>query len=943
MRPSLRPRLRPRPRPTARTKATARSKATASTRATARTDATARSSATSRPVTKAATRAASPTSRRVTKAALAIATTAALVVTTAIVTTAVGIATAPAANAFQEPAAPGFQGAGPDLTDIVRAQPTTDAPASATYTTTPAGTGPVPVLAYGTAGQPPTTQTAKSIQIQLPIKTEATDTKPGKQFATWQPGDELTVTLPQGITFAQAPHLATSALTDLADLATQATPTNTVAANLVADNGNAVTLNPPATSMTLSSDKSVAVIRFTNAQWNTTGTTGDLNAAPWLNLKSAQFTTTETPPATPATPATTAPTATPTKPGYLLTLSGIKLNVSTDAQPNQGGAVTAIVAGNATNGLYGKPGYSTYPAVAPAACTVGTVGGTRNVSYVGGATTIAFLPPLRMSTQQTTLNATDELQQLPPTAAAETTNTGWVQGGKYQITADVLDKGTTIGTALFDFPTHSPAIPYLDATLGTTKGLTTTPLAPVANQYGTARTTALTFTVTKTNPAATETAIATGLRIAGYVPTGQSAVAKLPESATVRISVTPDATTTPTTAVNDASTEGCLTRPGASQFSATPPPAAPVPASTTIAVAQTVNRVGGLNRYDTAARLALRLAAANPNTTITAIVIANGENAKGGFDALSANYLAGRVGGTAGAPILLTEANSLPRETAQALRAILAGASGGSGPVTLYVMGKADSVSDSVVSSMTAIARSALGGAGAGAVSVVRVSGSDRYATSVQAAKAGTVSSVSFAAGSPAYKTAILASGVVNADALAAGPLSFGMGLPVLLTGEKALPDTVLGFVKTQKIQQVFVLGGVDRISVNVLAQLRAAGVAVVKRISGANRYATSADLYAFARRPGSTSAANGGGLGWGSGTLAYVANGVTGFPDALAVGPLAGSAAAPLLTNGPAVLDPNLKTFLATLRGAVTAVVGLGQPSTLALGVIAAANSAVG
>ena len=808
---------------------------------------------------------------------------------------AAGIVAAPPAAAFQEPSLTGFAGSGVDLTDIVRTLPAADAPVGSTFAA--AGTGAVPTLAYGAANQ-----SVPGLQIQLPIRTEAAASKAGKQFATWQPGDDLTVALPAGVTFAAVPTLAVSGLIDLTSLATVAQPTAAVTADLVADNGAAVTLQGPQTSMTMSADKSVVHIRFTGAQWS--GAVSSLANAPWLNLASAQF-----------TPATA-------KPGFLLTLTGIVLSVNPAGAATAGGPVTATVAGNASNGLYLADGYATYPAVAPAQCTVGTVGGTRNVSYVGGATTLAYLPPVALTVAQTTLGATDELQQLPPVSLAAAPG-GWTTGATYGLAATVVGtSGVALGTVLFDFPTHTPPIDYLDAVIQTSAGMSVSALAPAASQYGTTRTTALSFTVVKADAAARQAVTIAGLRIAGYVPSGQLGARALPAGSRVQLQISTPAATV--TAVNDAATVGCLTRPGGSQFAATPAPAADLVATGTLPVAQTANRVGGMNRYDTAARLAVRFATAGP---VPGVVIANGENAKQGFDALAANYLAGQTK----SPILLTAATSLPRETAQALRAITNGA----GPVTLYVMGKSDSVSDQVAAQLAAIAR-----AGAsGPVTVTRLAGNDRYATSVQAAKAGTPGAVSFAAGSPAYKTAILASGEVSADALAAGPLSAALHLPVLLTGAAALPTDVLAAIKQLGIRQIFVLGGADRVSANVIAQARAAGAVVVKRIAGANRFETSADLYGFARRPATTSAAAGGGLGWSSGSAAYLANGVTGFPDALAVGPLAAQSDAALLTTGPGTLDPSVVAFF-TQQKLVT-VVGLGQPATLALAVITAAQKA--
>jgi hypothetical protein len=93
--------------------------------------------------------------RRVTTTALAAASAVALAAARAVVT-------APAASAFQEPQAAGFSGASVDLTDIVRLTP--DAQGKQT----------APQLTPGKNGQQ-----APNMQIRLPIKSEATASKPG--------------------------------------------------------------------------------------------------------------------------------------------------------------------------------------------------------------------------------------------------------------------------------------------------------------------------------------------------------------------------------------------------------------------------------------------------------------------------------------------------------------------------------------------------------------------------------------------------------------------------------------------------------------------------------------------------------------------------------------------------------------------------------------------
>jgi putative cell wall-binding protein len=787
--------------------------------------------------------------RTVLAAAVALATAAAL-----------SVALAPAASAFQEPRAAGFSGNSVDLTDIVRLAP--DAQGKQT----------APQLTPGAKGQQ-----APDMQIKLPVKSEATKSAAGKIYATWQPGDVLVVTLPKGVTFAKAPTVTASNLVEVATGAAFGTP---VSATITTDTGADVTLEKPQTAVTLSSDASAARILIKSALWG--GVPEPAQGSEWLNVASADFGSAD-------------------QPGFVLDITGISLNVGAAAV----GTVTAQVSGEASNGFYGSADYATYPAQAPAACTVGTAGGTRLTSYVGGTTTLGFLPSKAIAVTQPSgqvVNATLDLQQLPPI----TVSGGFASGVADQLTADVVVGGATAGSVLFDFPSHNPQIGYMDAVIATSGSVQGVSLAPSAGQYSTTRTAALSLTAQQGGNGAVTIS---GLRVAGYVPTGQSGARAIPAGSSIAVSAKGGAA-----AVNDAATVGCLTKPGASAFSAVLQPSDVFAAEAPLAVAKSSSRIGGLNRYDTAARLALDYVATPGVSRPEAVVIANGENKKGGFDALSANFLAGQVG----APILLTQATTLPRESAQALRAVL----DGSPKATLYVMGKADSVSDAVVTQATAIAKEAV----SGEVTVQRVAGNNRYATSALAAGIGSVGSLSFAKGSPSYKTAILASGVVSADALAAGPLSFSAGLPVLLTGPGALPAEVTAFVKKAGVQQVFVLGGLDRVSADALAQLRSLGVAVVKRIAGPNRFATSAELYSFALAPASTEASDGGGLGWGSSSKAFVANGLTGFPDALAAGPAAGAAKSVLVTASPTRRDP----AVAELTKKSTTVVGLGQPATV-------------
>lgn len=356
-------------------------------------------------------------------------------------------------------------------------------------------------------------------------------------------------------------------------------------------------------------------------------------------------------------------------------------------------------------------------------------------------------------------------------------------------------------------------------------------------------------------------------------------------------------------------------------FNFSPFAAAPdlAPRTVTVSTVATLPRIAGDNRYHTA-----QLAAAQLGSGRNAVVLANGENGKQGIDALAANYLAG----VHDAPILLTRAAVLPPETAAGLTAATSGAAG---PITVYVMGKTDSVSVSVRSA----AVSALKAAGHGVVNVVEIAGKNRYATSAAAAVLdgpAAVGAVRLGAAAAAQPTAFLASGLVNADALAAGAVAYGSKLPVLLTSGTALDATVKTAITALGITQVVILGGKDRISAAVESALGALGVTSVLRIAGANRYATAARIAELNWTD------------WGvTGSKALIANGVSGWPDALSAGPLAGRNGYPMLTVSGTSLAAEAQTFLAAHRAGITAgVVGLGQPATVADAVLAAADAAL-
>ncbi len=113
-----------------------------------------------------------------------------------------------------------------------------------------------------------------------------------------------------------------------------------------------------------------------------------------------------------------------------------------------------------------------------------------------------------------------------------------------------------------------------------------------------------------------------------------------------------------------------------------------------------------------------------------------------------------------------------------------------------------------------------------------RISGNDRYETSVAISKAN-------------YSTAdtvVLANGVVYADALAAAPLASLNSAPILLSESKNISPATLSEISRLKAKSVIVVGGENSISSSVVKTLEKQGLSV-ERISGNSRYSTALNI----------------------------------------------------------------------------------------------------
>lgn len=308
-------------------------------------------------------------------------------------------------------------------------------------------------------------------------------------------------------------------------------------------------------------------------------------------------------------------------------------------------------------------------------------------------------------------------------------------------------------------------------------------------------------------------------------------------------------------------------------------------------------RLAGANRYGTAAAIATAT-----TSSAAVVVLASGEDFP---DALAAAYLAGRVSG----PVLLTPRTALAADTAAAIESL--GASG------VQVVGGPAAVDEAVVADLRARG-----------LTVERVAGPDRFATAAAVARLFPATFVGSLPGG-AGPTAIVASGLGFADALAGAPLAAQASFPILLTAPGALPGAASDALDALGIRQVLLLGGPQAVSPAVEAAISAKGIAV-RRIGGADRQETArlvADLAVDT-------------LGW-PGTHANVARGDH-FADALAGGWHAGVERGPiLLTASPAALGPHADAWLRSRSATVATIDVLGGTVAVSDAVVDAAVAA--
>jgi putative cell wall-binding protein len=285
-----------------------------------------------------------------------------------------------------------------------------------------------------------------------------------------------------------------------------------------------------------------------------------------------------------------------------------------------------------------------------------------------------------------------------------------------------------------------------------------------------------------------------------------------------------------------------------------------------------VTRLGGADRYGTAAAVAATYPAGVP--------VAYVASGLGFADALAGAPAAARDGG----PLLLVRPDAIPAATATELARLR--------PSRIVVLGGPASVSE-------AVAR-ALQGYTTG--SVTRLGGADRYGTAAAVA-------ATYPAGVP---VAYVASGLGFADALAGAPAAARDGGPLLLVRPDAIPAATATELARLRPSRIVVLGGPASVSEAVARALQGYTTGSVTRLGGADRYGTAAAV--AATYPAGV-------------PVAYVASGL-GFADALAGAPAAARDGGPLLLVRPDAIPAATATELARLRP--SRIVVLGGPASV-------------
>lgn len=284
----------------------------------------------------------------------------------------------------------------------------------------------------------------------------------------------------------------------------------------------------------------------------------------------------------------------------------------------------------------------------------------------------------------------------------------------------------------------------------------------------------------------------------------------------------------------------------------------------------TMQRISGSDRYETAVNLSK-----NGWEQSDVAVLATGKNYP---DALSATPLAYSYN----APLLLTDTNKVPAAVQEELKRLSVS--------EVIVIGGTSVITPNVEKELKSL----------GIKTITRISGKDRYETSVKIAEElGEVYG------------AVVANGEGYADALSIAPIASSLEMPILLTQKDRVPGSVLDYVVSSSIEFSFVIGGNQVVSNKVAEQFPN-----YERLSGKTRYETNSVIIDYFSDILNMS-------------TPFIATG-NNYPDALSGSALAAMYGSPLILTDPVEAKQTTKDTIAAYADYVSMYYIIGGETAL-------------
>lgn len=315
----------------------------------------------------------------------------------------------------------------------------------------------------------------------------------------------------------------------------------------------------------------------------------------------------------------------------------------------------------------------------------------------------------------------------------------------------------------------------------------------------------------------------------------------------------------------------------------------------------TPERIAGEDRIGTAAEVAER-----QHDRADRALLANAQRFP---DALAAAPAAAALD----APVLLTHRDDLPARTAAVLEALDVS--------QVKLLGGTTAIAPAVATELTR----------SHDVQVDRIAGPTRYGTAAELARFVQGRNDGRANFPGGQRAAFLAYGGGFADALSASApaASRPIPIPVLLTEFNRIPDATRQAVRDLQLDLVVIVGGPMAVATEVEERLEAMGVGT-DRVWGRTRAVTATAVADFARTY----------LDFDATDVELVRGDA--FPDALAVGPLAGAAGNPiLLTDDEDTMATSTSSWLHERCPDVATIRAIGGDEAVSPRVLAASDEA--